>query len=244
VLLALAALTRGEAIALLVLLVVPLFWREKRRIALAVATFVVVLSPWTIRNLATFEEPVLISTNSNGLWTGANCHETYYGDLIGSWRFQCYTPERPGEDESEYFLRQRHQGVEYLREHRGRVPAVAGARFLRLIDAWDLGQSQFLNAAEGRASKPTRWGIRMAWVLMVLAVAGAVIRRRRGEGLLILGAPVVMTILVAVATYGSTRFRFAAEPSIVILAAVTLAAAVRAMTARTDIRVRRRPQPV
>ena len=42
--------------------------------------------------------------------------------------------------------------------------------------------------------------------------------------LLILLAPVVMVVAVAMAVYGSTRFRFGAEPSVVVLAAVALVA--------------------
>jgi hypothetical protein len=62
----------------------------------------------------TFDEPVLISSNANGIFAGAYCDDVFHGDLIGYWRFQCYTPERAGEVESEFFARQREQGVDYL----------------------------------------------------------------------------------------------------------------------------------
>lgn len=225
-LLGLAALTRGEALALLVLLVVPLFWRQWRPLVLAFVAFAVVLAPWTIRNLATFSEPVLISNNSNGIWIGANCPETYSGELKGYWRFQCYTEERPGEDESEYFRRQRDAGLEYMADNAGRLPGVMVARFLRLLDMWDVGQSEFINAAEGRPVRPTRYGIYAFWLLLPFAVAGAVIQgRRRGwEGLHVLLAPVGMVVAVALATYGTTRFRYAAEPSVCVLAAIAVVA--------------------
>src|SRR4051794_32286647 len=73
-LVALAALTRGEALLLGVLLVAPLAWRARawRGAAAALVAFAVVLAPWTIRNLTTFEKPVLISGNANGIWIGAN----------------------------------------------------------------------------------------------------------------------------------------------------------------------------
>ena len=224
VLLALAALTRGEALALLVFLVIPLFWREWRKVLATFAAFAVVLAPWTIRNLATFEEPVLISNNANGIWIGANCPESYAGELKGYWRFQCYTEERPGEDESQYFLRQREQGLEYMRDNAERLPGVMVARFLRLVDMWDVGQSEFINGAEGRPVLPTRLGIYAFWALLPLAIAGAVVQRRRHGPLLVLLAPVAMVLAVALATYGTTRFRFAAEPSICILAAIALMA--------------------
>jgi hypothetical protein len=224
VLLALAALTRGEALLLIPLLAVPLLWRSPRSLAVCVVAFAVVLAPWTIRNLATFDRPVLISDNANGLWVGANCDRTYHGPLIGYWVFQCYTPERPGEDEAAYFARQRSIGVRYLRDHTGRLPAVLGARVLRLFDAWSLPQSVFINAQEGRAPRPVRWGIRSAWLVMALALAGAFLVRRER---LVLLAPVALVVIVALITYGTTRFRFAAEPSFCVLAAVAVVVALR-----------------
>ena len=237
VLLGLAALTRGEALLLLGLLVVPLFWREKRRLALALAAFAVVLAPWTIRNLATFDAPVLISSNANGIWQGANCPSVYRGPLIGAWRFQCYTDRRPGEDEAQYFARQRDEGLAYLADHPGRLPAVVVARLARVLDVRDTGQALFLNAQEGRLPAHMRLGIPMAWAMMLLGVVGAVLlARRRRHALRVLGAPVALVLLVAAVTYGTTRFRFAAEPSLCVLAAVALVTAAGALRERLPAR--------
>ena len=73
-LIGLAALTRGEAIGLLVVLVAPLarHARSWRLGGAALVATALVLAPWTARNLATFGDPVLISTNSYGVWAGAN----------------------------------------------------------------------------------------------------------------------------------------------------------------------------
>jgi hypothetical protein len=225
ILLGLAALTRGEALLLVPLLAVPLLWRRPRSLAVAVAAFALVLAPWTVRNLVTFDAPVLISSNASGLWVGANCADTYHGPLIGYWRFQCYRPERRGEDEAAYFARQRGIGLRYARDHAGRLPAVLGVRALRLLDAWSLPQSVFINAQEGRAPRPLPWAIRSAWLIMALAAAGAAVLVRRRVSLLVLLAPVAMVVLVGLTTYGTTRLRFAAEPSVCVLAAVALVAA-------------------
>lgn len=241
-LIALAALTRGEALLLLPLLVLPLAWRARAWTGLvaAVLAFAVVLAPWTIRNLTTFDKPVLISGNSNGIWIGANCPATYHGPLIGYWRFQCYTPQRPGEDESVYYARQRSIGLRYMRHHAGRLPAVVGVRLLRLADVWSVDQSVFINAQEGRAPRPVRWGIYSVWVIMALAVAGAVVLRRRRAPLWVLLAPIVLVVLVAAATYGTTRFRFAAEPSLCILAAAAVVAGWDRLRAGGALRQRQR----
>jgi 4-amino-4-deoxy-L-arabinose transferase-like glycosyltransferase len=232
-LIALAALTRGEALALIVLLAIPVAiasastWRSRAALwGATLAAFVLVLAPWTIFNLTRFEDPVLISTNSNGLFVGANCEDTYHGELIGAWRFQCYTKRRADEDEAQYFARQRKIGIDYALDHTDRWPAVVAARLGRLADVYRFDQSVFFNTAEGRPANPVRWGIRMYWVVALLALAGIVLlARRRTFGLIVLLAPIVMVICVATVTYGGTRFRYAAEPSLVILAAVTLVAA-------------------
>ena len=78
------------------------------------------------------------------------------------------------------------------------------------------------------------------WTLIPFAIAGAVLLRRRGRPLLILLAPVVLVTLVAIATYGVTRFRFAAEPSLVVLGAVAVdALRSRGRAARRRARRRR-----
>jgi hypothetical protein len=247
-LIALAALTRGEALALLVLLAAPLAiacrptWRSRAALWGATAlAFVCVLSPWTIFNLTRFSTPVLISTNSNGVFVGANCAETYSGELIGAWRFQCYTPRRAGEDEAAYFNRQRHIGIEYALHHSSRWPAVVAARIGRLLDVYRFDQSVFFNTAEGRPAAQVKWAIRCYWVVALLALGGiAVLARRRARtALLVLGAPLVMVFLVGVFTYGGTRFRFGAEPSLVVLAAVALVAAAQALLRRRAARAPR-----
>jgi hypothetical protein len=203
-------------------------WRGRAKLwGAALAACIVVLLPWTIFNATRFDTPVLISTNSNGLFIGANCKETYYGDLIGAWRFQCYTPRRPGEDEAQYFTRQRHIGIEYALHHTSRWPAVVAARLGRLLDVYRFDQSVFFNSAEGRPAQWASRAIRAYWVVGILALIGIVLlwRRRDRFPLVVLGAPIVMVLLVAIVTYGGTRFRYAAEPSLVVLAAVTLLAA-------------------
>lgn len=251
-LIALAALTRGEALALVVLLAVPLAiacrptWRSRAALWGATAlAFVCVLAPWTIFNLTRFSTPVLISTNSNGVFVGANCAETYHGELIGAWRFQCYTPRRAGEDEAEYFTHQRHLGIEYALHHASRWPAVVAARVGRLLDVYRFDQSVFFNTAEGRPAAQIKWAIRFYWIVGLLALGGiAVLARRRAFALLVLGAPLVMVLLVGVFTYGGTRFRFGAEPSLVVLAAVALVAAAEAvLRKRAGARPGREPSP-
>jgi hypothetical protein len=232
-LIGLAALTRGEALWLVPLLALPLAWRGaaawRGRLALAavmVGAFALTLAPWTVRNLLTFDRPVLISTNSYGVWPGANCHETYYTDEIGLWHYQCYGKRASG-DESEYSVAYRDKGLRYARDHAGRLPVVVAARLGRAWEVFRPAQVAFYEAGEGRPFRVSRWGVRMFYGVALLAIAGAVVLRRRGLSLLVLLAPVAMVSLSAALVYGSTRLRFAAEPSLVVLAAVAIDAALR-----------------
>ena len=167
-----------------------------------------------MRNLTTFEQPFLISTNANAVWQGANCPEVYSGPLIGSWSLRCYLPRRAGEDESQLAARNRDAGLYYVREHASRVPAVMLQRLERGLDVAHVDQSLYLNASQGRPAGPMRWAIRWSWLVMALALAGTIVLRRRGGGRLwILLAPVALLVVLTLLTYGETRFREGAEPS-------------------------------
>jgi asparagine N-glycosylation enzyme membrane subunit Stt3 len=73
-----------------------------------------------------------------------------------------------------------------------------------------------------------RLAIRTTWVLLVLAAAGAVLLVRRRAPVLEVLAPVALVAVLAVVFYGMTRFRFAAEPSLCVLAAAGLLGAAQA----------------
>jgi 4-amino-4-deoxy-L-arabinose transferase-like glycosyltransferase len=226
----LAALTRGEALMLAPLLLLPLALRAPRDwdrrtglAAAALATFAVVLAPWTIRNMTTFDEPVLISTNSSSVFAGANCDRVYHGRFTGLWALSCFGGPVSG-DESEGAAEYRSRGFDYARDHIGRVPVVMAVRFLRVWDLYRPLQQAKYEFFEGRSRWASRAGLVFLYPLLVLAVVGAVVLRRRGRPLWPLLAFVVMVSLTAVLIYGVTRFRVAAEPSLIVLGAVGLEA--------------------
>ncbi len=242
-LIGLAALTRAEAVVLAPLLLLPLAWMRaptlRSRATLAVVgcvAFGLVLAPWTIRNLTTFEEPVLISNNGFAVVVGANCERTYYGDLIGSWAYSCFdgVTDREDLDESQLSLAYRDKGLRYIRDNPGRVPVVVAARVGRAMEVYRPSQGVFLQTTEGRGARVARVGIGFFWLLLPLALAGMVLLRRRGAHTWILGAPLAMAAITTLTVYGSTRLRIAAEPAIVVLAAVSLEAAWRRRARRPD----------
>jgi 4-amino-4-deoxy-L-arabinose transferase-like glycosyltransferase len=235
----LATYTRGEAIGFLPLLAAPLAfranatWRARiKAFAVMVLAFVVLLAPWTTRNLLTFKDPVLISTNGDGVFVGADCWGSFYGELKGSWDYSCFRNRGPG-DESQYSKDYRERGIRYARAHERRIPKVVAYRLLREFDFYRPTQSAIMMASEGRYYEVAKWGIWTYWVLFPLFVIGAILlRRRRDPALMVLMAPVVLGIVVAIVVYGSTRFRVVMEPVIVVLAAVAVDAFVGRVRAR------------
>jgi 4-amino-4-deoxy-L-arabinose transferase-like glycosyltransferase len=222
----LAALTRGEAVLLFPLLVLPLvLWlrREDRLRSLAIVFVVggLVLAPWTVRNLLRFERMVPISTNGEEVLAYANCDEAYHGDFLGFWVFDCKRPVTEG-DESEQAAEWRRQGLDYARDHLGRVPVVVAARVGRVFDVFRPLQNTRFSTIEGRDLNVNRWGL-AGWALVVpLAVAGAVVARRRSVPLLPFAAPVLMVAVTAAYAYGVVRFRVPAEVVALALAGVAI----------------------
>jgi 4-amino-4-deoxy-L-arabinose transferase-like glycosyltransferase len=215
-----AALTRGEALVLLVLLVLPLC--GPRRAAVAAAACVVVLAPWLARCWIVFDRPVLISTNVGGLLAGANCDATYHGALIGQWDFGCIPPPVHANEALEA-ERLRDRGLSYARHHAGRLPVVVAARLGRSFELFRPREQARQEAFfEGRNLRVEQAGVACYYALVLLAAYGVVVLRRRDGPWRILLAPVALVVFVTVISYGFTRLRVAAEPALVVLAAVAL----------------------
>lgn len=232
-LIALAALTRTEALVFIPLLALPLAWRgggagRLARLGALLAACAVVLAPWMIRNATTFDRFVPISTNDATVAAGANCPLTYHGVDMGGWNIQCIS-RRSERDESVQAARWRDEGFDYAAGHLGRLPLVAAVRLLRVYDFWQpRRQVQF---AEGRHRRIEQAGVAMYYLLLPLAVAGLILVRRRLVRWA-LASPFVVVAITAVTGYGVPRLRHAAEIPLVALAGVALAAALEHRRAR------------
>jgi 4-amino-4-deoxy-L-arabinose transferase-like glycosyltransferase len=219
----LAALTRGEGVLFLLVLVLPAIWVRSESVrravslgALAIVCSLVVITPWVLRNLTTFREPVLLSTNADDVIGGSNCAPAYSGPGIGGWHLSCLDEKRPGEDESETTRRHRQAAIDYARRHWTELPEVALVRVARLWDVYDpFGNNP---AREGRPHWASRLVLFGYWATLPWAVAGLVLLRRRPAALLPLLAPVVVVTVTALMSWGAVRFRIPAEVSLIVLA--------------------------
>jgi len=232
----LAGLTRAEGLLLVPLLVLPLAARlragrsERVRVAaVALGATALVLVPWTVRNALTFHELLPTSRNIGSAIGGANCPTAWHGPKEGLWDFACvHRQEDRRLSEGAQDRRYRDAGLRYARAHLGRLPRELGVRLLR---TWGLHprfrQQAFYGAFEGRSPRWEILGTRIYWGLLPCAVGGAVVlARRRNLALWPLLSVVVLVSLSTMITYGNQRFREAAEPVVIVLAAVGIAALV------------------
>lgn len=227
----LAMLTRAEAVLLLPVLVLPLALSGRRegmgrRLLLAGAALMasaVVVGPWVGRNLSTFDRPVTLSTG-DGTLLGANCPPAYYGPGIGAWFESCYytvTPPARG-DESDYDVIARRAGLQYATQHLTRAPLVVAARIGRVWEVYAPVQDALADLDDGRPRWADIAGLIAYWLVVPVAVAGAVSLVRRGPRLFPLAAQLVCVSVTAAVVWGAVRFRAPAEGVLVVLAAVAL----------------------
>jgi 4-amino-4-deoxy-L-arabinose transferase-like glycosyltransferase len=226
----LAMLARAELGLLLPLMVLPvaLFVRAlsfKRQLVLFLVACVAaaaVVSPWLVANLTRFDEPVLFSTNDGLTLCGANLHRTYYGQGTGLWALDCATFPTPPGDRSVVSNTLRHDALQFMRDHLGRLPYVMAVRVARVWSLYAPGLMASYNQNEGRDKEVSWLGFAMFWVLVPIAVAGGVFLRRRKVPITPLVAQFAIVTVTAAAIYGIVRFRVPAEVSLVVLAAVAV----------------------
>jgi 4-amino-4-deoxy-L-arabinose transferase-like glycosyltransferase len=223
----LATLTRAEALLFVPFALVPLLVMRREGaplkprvtyLGVAIAASVVVISPWVVRNLVTFERPVLLSDNTDSVVGGANCRETYYGPMTGSWA-GCNGQARPSRDESFEFAKVRHRGIDFARSHGGRLPVVIAARVGR--------QWEVFRPLQGLSDLRSTWNRRVAllafYAIQPLAIAGLLQLRRQSIPVIGFVAPAAFVTLTAIVGYGLWRLRLPWDVAAVILAGVALA---------------------
>ena len=202
--------------------------RWKQALLVLVVTLVV-LAPWVGFNLARFHDPTFVSTNDGLTLAGANCDSVYHGAAIGFWTMQSCADDPPPGDQSQVAAAFRRRGLHYMKEHAARVPLVVLTRIGRTWSLFRPLDMVKLNTGEDREATVTRLGLIAYYPTLLLAIGGVVVlwRRRSRAALWVLVVPAIIVTLNTVATYGLTRFRAGAEPSLALLAAVGIVELVR-----------------
>ena len=245
---ALAALSRAEALGLVVLLVVPLVvlavaggdggaWRRRAALAgWAALGLVVVAGPWIGRNLTAFENPAVMSTGGGFVLEIASCDRTFYGDRLGYWAPECdRTPWAAG-DETATEAVKREAALDYLSENTDRLPTVVAARVGRMWDVWRPSESVFFNDFyEQRGRDTSWWAIRAWWSMLAVGAVGAWALRRRPVTLVPFAAIALTTTAAAAVSFGITRYRTGLEVAIAVLAGIGLARLLAALRSRRPV---------
>jgi 4-amino-4-deoxy-L-arabinose transferase-like glycosyltransferase len=212
----LAALTRGEGVLLLPLVLIPVLRRPrgKRSAVLASVVMVAVITPWTVRNWEVFHRFVPLATDSGSAIAGANCPSVYSGANIGYWNISCVKDYQG--NEAVTTARMRSDGEHYALHHVSRLPAVVAARELRV---WGLYQP-LQQHSEGRSFRVEHFGLAMYYLLVALAIYAIPRLRTLRQSPWVLMTPFVLVSITAALIFGAVRFREPAELSLVILAAL------------------------
>jgi 4-amino-4-deoxy-L-arabinose transferase-like glycosyltransferase len=237
-----ATLGRAELVLFAPLLVIPAAWFGARQVASALryvavagVAMVVVIGPWVAYNLARFDDRTFVSTNDGIALAGSNCDPVYSGGGIGLTVLAppCIDSPHPPGDESVIATVYRKRAFDYMRDHKRDVPKVVAARIGRTWSVFRPMDMLEFNRGEGRERWVTALGLYTFLPLLALAIAGGfVLARRDGKALWVLVVPAIVSTIGVAATYGQTRFRAAAEPSIVVLAALAGVAIWRLLRAR------------
>jgi hypothetical protein len=184
------------------------------------------VAPWTLYNLGRFDHVVVFTTNDGNTLLGANCDLTYY-DTPGGWDIRCLGPETDegATDPSDRSRMRRDAAIEYVGDHLDRVPIVVAARVARGLDVYGVTNLVRMDVGEDKATWAVWAGIVCWWLLAVAAVIGwREAARRRLTSRWVLLVPIIAVLLTTIAFYGAHRIRAPAEPAVVVLAAIAIAA--------------------
>jgi 4-amino-4-deoxy-L-arabinose transferase-like glycosyltransferase len=240
------ALTRSELLLLVPLVVVPLALRTSERprrdrllwLGASALAAVLVIAPWTIYNATRFKHPVLLSAQIGPLLASANCDATYYGAFQGYFDIQCQRAvnDREGltdaDDQSEIDVVDRRAALEYIRKHLDRLPTVERARLLRIAGLYHPTFYVYVDSLIDQRELNVSWAALYSfYALALLSIPGVILLwpRREHTPLSPVVAPIVVVVITVMVTYANTRFRTTTEPSLAILTAVTIDAAIRAV---------------
>jgi 4-amino-4-deoxy-L-arabinose transferase-like glycosyltransferase len=236
-----AALARSELVLFVPAFLLPLalllrgpdLRRRLRWLGAGVLAALIVLAPWVGYNLTRFRHPVLLVDSYGAVLAASNCDATYSGPLLGFFSIPCARAIADREigrdlDGSQQDIVYRREALEYARGHAGRVPVVMAARAGRVLGVFNTNQQVELDSFLGPFDIGlVRAGLFSFWAVAVLAIAGAVLlRRRRAWPLFPLLVPPAVALVAVMVTYGNPRFRFAGATTLLVLAAVAIDAVI------------------
>ncbi|HEY2972557.1 MAG TPA: glycosyltransferase family 39 protein [Pyrinomonadaceae bacterium] len=195
---------------------------------LAAAAFIIVLTPWTVRNYRVFHRFVPIATQDGltlyaSYWPPQENGKLIWGTLPGTEDPNVATATKL-EDEVAASKYLQHVTMQRLREQPGYFFRLIPSKMISLLAPFDW---EMLPHAAGSTRS-----VNVGYLLIILpSLFGLVMLMRtpRPNQWLLWVIP-VMVLIQAIFFYGSPRFRLPAEPMAILLAAVFLSHFVRSRT--------------
>ena len=185
---------------------------------------ILVMGPWVVRNLTTFEEPTIFGSSFGIILAYGNCDATYHGSHLGYWDDACSLKDySPKLEESVVDKLARQKGLDYIKAHKGRVPVVVAARVGRLWEVFRPTQNVQFNEDIEQRGHVTSWAILVSFYLLIpFAIAGLVIMRRRRIPIFPMVAIAASVTITSALAYPITRYRASFDAIVPVLAAVAI----------------------
>ncbi len=237
VLVGLSALTRGNGIFLAIPIGL-LVWTAQpggrprltrhalKAPAVALAALILVLVPWTVRNLSAFHSFVPIATETGyaleGTYNSAAQHDKRFPALWSTpfvQMYRAYTADRTG-TEADASGRLTREAEDYIRAHPLSVLKTVYWNTVRLLNLTP-GIERYLAPYEGYPRWLAILSVYAFWLLLALSIAGLMLRVARAAPLALWVCPLVIYLSTA-PLLGLTRYRSPADPFLIMLAAVAL----------------------
>jgi 4-amino-4-deoxy-L-arabinose transferase-like glycosyltransferase len=242
----LAALTRAQALVLLVPLAVAVWdgrpWRARAALGPPLALVLVALltiAPWTLRNARELHAFVPISTQFGSALAGTY-NDSARADTQNpaSWQGLRHVPDYAylfnrvrQTNEAVLERKLRAASFHYIREHPTYVAKVGWWNTRRMLDLASLRRSR---ATAATITIDHFWadrGILCFWVFAALALAGAFTAMARGTPWYVWAMPILSFLSVIFLVVETPRYRTPIDPFLVLLATAALVTAARRVLA-------------
>ena len=239
-----ATLTRSEGVLLFLMMALPTIVLAKgvtrvfrwKMLGVMALVGLVVVGPWVVRNLTTFEKPTTLGTGFGWVLLDGSCDAVFYGDKLGYWDDSCQLKDYPPRmEETLVDAKARKEAIRYLEDHKSRIPVVMAARVGRVFDVYRPFQNVEFNQFFERRGDVTSWLILFAyWAMAPFAIGGLFVLRKRRVPIFPFLAILVATTITIAMSFGITRYRAPVEAIIPVLAAVAIAALWRRVRGTPD----------
>jgi 4-amino-4-deoxy-L-arabinose transferase-like glycosyltransferase len=188
----------------------PLRWRFLSA-AIALFTFVLIVSPWTARNYAALGRFVPISTNGGYTFYGANNANAFGGHYE---HFPTRDFSLNEADEQSMFYQ---QGLSWILENPQPFIRLTGEKFRRLISPLSVASSPQDMQVPFANSVYVGYG-----AFLLLAAAGIVLSLSLWRQFMLLYVPILGVVVSTFIFYGDARYLLPAIPSILVFACLVV----------------------